>query len=135
MLQLAIKYTKYGRNLMAVLITATVIGTPSVALAGTTCGGGSGQSPVKTTIDLGCRGQGNPIEDMIFAFIRFLSMGVGLVLVGSFIVGGIQYSASRGDPQATAKAVGRIQATFIALLIYIFGYAFLNYIIPGMVLR
>jgi hypothetical protein len=96
------------------------------------CGGNPG---IGISIDIGCKGQGNPIADMAFAFIRVLSAGVGLVVVGSIVVGGIQYSASRGDPQATAQAINRIRSSLYALLIYIFGFALLNYIIPGAILR
>ncbi len=96
------------------------------------CGGGDG---VKTSINIGCRGKGNPIADMAFAVIRILSAGVGLVVVGSIIVGGIQYSASRGDPQATALAINRIRSSLFALLLFIFGYALLNYVIPGQFLQ
>jgi hypothetical protein len=92
------------------------------------CGGTTAR--VYTTIDIGCKGVGNPITDAAFAIIRLLSDGVGLVVIASIIVGGIQYSASRGNPQDTAKAIGRVRASLIALLIYIFGYAILNYIIP-----
>lgn len=95
-----------------------------------------GDSPaVGISIGLGCRGKGNPIADMAFAVIRVLSAGVGLVVVGSIVVGGIQYSASRGNPQATAAAVNRIRSSLYALLIYIFGFALLNYIIPGAILQ
>lgn len=93
------------------------------------CGGGT--EAVNTSINIGCTGTGNPISDALFAIIRFLSAGVGLVIVGSLIVGGIQYSASRGDPQSTAKALGRMRSTMVALIIFIFGYAILNYVIPG----
>ena len=99
----------------------------------TTCGG-TNYHYYTPSIDIGCRGQGNPIMDALFGIIQFLSYGVGLVVVGSIIVGGIQYSASRGDPQATAMAINRIRSSLIALLIYIFGYAFLNYLLPGFVL-
>lgn len=99
----------------------------------TTCGG-TNYHYYTPSIDIGCRGQGNPIMDALFGFIQFLSYGVGLVVVGSIIVGGIQYSASRGDPQATAMAINRIRSSLIALIIYIFGYAFLNYLLPGFVL-
>ena len=86
---------------------------------------------VETSIDIGCRGAGNPIIDMMFAVIRLLSNGVGLVIIGSIIVGGIQYTMSAGDPQAAAKATGRIRATVIALGLYIFAYPLLNYVIPS----
>ena len=106
---------------------------------------GTGKDAVVTSIDFGCKGDScvtnatgiycntdhSAITDMLFAIIRFLSDGVGLVLVGSLIVGGIQYSSSRGDPQSTSKAIGRIRSTMVALLIYVFAYAILNYIIPA----
>ena len=110
------------------------------AVTGKVCGGGTdstgkANSTVTTSIDLGCRGKGNPILDLTFAVIRFLSTGVGIVLVGSMIWAGIQYTASRGDPGATAKAIGRIRSNVVALLIFIFAYAILNYIIPGQLLK
>lgn len=89
-----------------------------------------------TTIDFGCKGancKGNcsaPI-DLTFAIIRFLSAGVGLVVVASMVIAGIQYTTSRGDPQASAAAMKRIQSTVVALFIYIFAFAILNYVIPA----
>jgi hypothetical protein len=97
---------------------------------GDTCGDHK-HGEVHTTINFGCKGQGNAIADATFAIIRILSNGAGLVIIGSLIFGGIQYSASRGDPQATAAAVGRLRSNVIALLIFIFGYAILNFIIPA----
>lgn len=97
---------------------------------GKTCGGPDSDY-YTPSIDIGCRGQGNPIADALFGFIRFLSAGVGLVIVGSIIVGGIQYTGSRGDPQATAMAVNRIRSSLYALLLFIFAYAILNYLIPA----
>lgn len=107
--------------------------TTSTATAAAVNGHVCGAAPnaVTTSIDIGCTGTGNPILDATYAVIRFLSAGVGLVIVGSIVLAGIQYSTSRGDPQSTAKALGRIRSTLFALLIFIFGYAFLNYIIPG----
>lgn len=90
---------------------------------------------VETSINIGCDGKGNAILDMLFAIIRFLSYGVGLVLVASLIVGGIQYTASTGDQQATATAVKRLKSVIVALLLFIFAYAILNYVIPGAVLK
>lgn len=96
--------------------------------------GGDDANPVHTSINIGCKGSPadlNPIVDMTFALIRFLSIGVGLVIVGSFVVAGIQYTASRGDPKATEDAINRIKSTVGALLIFIFAYAILNYIVPA----
>lgn len=94
-----------------------------------TCG--SGTDSVQMSIDIGCAHKGGAITDAVFAIIRLLSDGVGLVVVGSIIVGGIQYTASAGDPGATSRAVGRIRESLIALLIFIFGYAILNFVIPA----
>lgn len=123
----------YSMLFLAVVLIAPV----GVAFAGKTCGGGvdpkdnSQNKSVITSIDIGCSGNGNPITDMTYGIIKFLSAGVGLVIVGSVVVAGIQYSASGGDPQAAAKAKARISSTLIALLVFIFSYALLNYLIPG----
>lgn len=105
--------------------------TKPLGSAGDTCGGGANNKSVDVSINIGCRGKGNAIADMAFAVIRFLSAGVGLVIIASIIVGGIQYSGSRGDPQATAMAVNRIRSSVFALFIFIFAFAILNYLIPA----
>lgn len=116
------------------LVTGLLLTTNlSRVYAATPCG--SGDSRVEPAIELGCTGKGNSILDMIFAFIRFLSIGVGLVVIGSLVVAGIQYTASRGDPQATANAMKRIYSTLGALLLYIFLFAIINWLVPGMVLQ
>lgn len=96
---------------------------------------GEGDNEVKTAIDIGCKGLGNPILDAMFAIIRFLTLGAGLVMIGSMIVAGIQYSASKGDPQATAAALKRIANTFGALLLFIFIYAIANWLVPAGLLQ
>jgi hypothetical protein len=101
------------------------------------CGGNNDptQPHIQTSIDFGCSGKGNPILDLAFAIIRFLSDGVGIVVIASVIVGGIQYTTSSGDPNASAKAVARIRAALLALVIFIFAYAILNYVLPGVFLK
>ena len=97
------------------------------------CGGG--ENAVKMSFSIDCQGRGNPIMDAVFAIIRFLSAGVGLVIVGSMVFAGIQYSSSRGDPNASALAIKRIQSNVIALLIFIFASAILDFVIPGVFLK
>ncbi len=92
---------------------------------------GARPNSVYTSINIGCYGKGQPIMDMLFAIIRFLTNGVGLVVVGSIIVGGIQYTMSRGDPQATARAVERIRNSFFAFLLFLFAFAILNFVVPA----
>lgn len=98
---------------------------------------GKGDKAVQVGFNIGCRGEAyprdnlNPIVDMAFALFRFLSIGVGLVVIGSIIVAGIQYSASRGNPQATEAAIKRISSAIIGLLLYIFMFSIINFIVPG----
>ncbi len=129
---------KIALVIIAVLTLAGPIAllAPSASASAADYCGARSQDQVKTSVDIGCVGKGNPVVDMAFAFIRFLSAGVGLVVIGSIIYGGLQYIGSRGDPGSTAAAIERIRGSVIALLIYIFAFAILNYIIPkGFLLR
>lgn len=63
--------------------------------------------------------------------INALSAMVGVVVVIMIIIGGIQYSTSADDPQAVANAKKRIMNAVLALVIFIFSYAFLQWVIPG----
>ncbi len=116
---------------------------------GTTSGGGSGNTPrpsgggsqcggdgreVGVAINIGCKGEGNPIVDMTFAVIRILSIGVGVAVVASVVFAGIQYTSSSGDPQAVAKAKERIISTVGALILYFFIFAILNWLVPNGIL-
>ncbi len=113
---------------------------------------GTGEQKVTTSINFGCRGEEcltNPTEaicqggdhtvngiiDLLFALIRFLSIGVGMVIIASIIVAGIQFTTSSGNPQTTANALNRIRDTAIALLIFIFAYAIINWLVPGQLLK
>jgi heme A synthase len=100
---------------------------------------GSGDNAVYTSIDIGCYGASchtsnpkgcNALTDATFAIIRFLSVGIGIIVVASMVWAGIQYTTSRGDPAAVSQAKQRIVNNVIALLVYIFAYAILNYVIP-----
>jgi Type IV secretion system pilin len=116
---------------ISVLIIAN-LGMSGVVNAQNACGGGDSQ--IVTSIDLGCLGKGNSIVDLTFAIIRFLSYGVGLVVATSLIVAGLQYIGSQGNPENTNNAINRIRRSVIALIIYIFAFAILNYVVPGTVL-
>lgn len=98
-----------------------------------TCG--SGDDAVSIRLNIGCKGQGNAIVDLLLAIVRLLTAGVGIVLVGSIIVAGIQYTTSAGDPNSQAAAIKRIQSTVLALVLFMLTYAIMNWIIPGQVLQ
>lgn len=91
---------------------------------------------VKTKINFGCLGTKapagtGPIEDIFFAIIRFLSNGVGVLMVIALIGAGIQYTTSEGNAEQTIKSKKRIQTIIMALFIYLFTYAILQFLIPG----
>lgn len=129
--------------LTLLLGASALVVVPSVAYAASTCpavGGtptccGKGSNAYQPSISLGCSGQGDPIMDLLFAAIRFLSYGAGLIIVGSLTYAGIQYTGSRGDPNAHALAVKRIQANVVALLMFVFAFAIVNYVVPGQILK
>lgn len=56
---------------------------------------------------------------------------VAVIIVIMITIGGIQYSTAGGDPGAVAAARKRITDAVIALVIFIFMYAFLQWIVPG----
>ncbi len=123
-------------------VSALSIPINDYATAAGQCGSNPG---VKTSIDFGCTGDQclsnpnstyctvphNPIIDLTFAIIRFLTDGIGLVIIASLIIAGIQYSLSSGDPQRLKQATSRIQSTIVALVIFVLAYAIINYLIPS----
>lgn len=92
---------------------------------------GEGADAVHVSINFGCQGKGSALTDATFAIIRVLSAGVGLIIITSIVVAGIQYTSSRGDPGQTSRAIGRIRSSLVAFLIYIFTAAMLDFVIPA----
>jgi uncharacterized protein YqhQ len=75
--------------------------------------------------------QKNPIIRDIQDIVDFLSAGVGLVVVAMIILGGIQYSIAGDNSQKITDAKKRIANALIALLVFIFLFAFVQWLIPG----
>lgn len=73
----------------------------------------------------------NPIVDDIQKVVNFLSAGVGIMVITFLIVGGIQYMAAGDNPTAVGEAKKRIFNALIALVVFIFTTAFLQWLIPG----
>lgn len=71
------------------------------------------------------------IVGYIVMFINVLSAAVGVVVVIMIAVGGIQYTTSRDDPQMVSVAKQRIQNAVLALVFYLFAFAFLQWLVPG----
>jgi hypothetical protein len=67
-------------------------------------------------------------------FIMALSALVGVVVVAMVALGGIQYSASRDNPQEAQAAKTRIRNALLALVVYMFAWLILQWLIPGAIL-
>lgn len=93
-------------------------------------GCGDQTAPADTDCSTGL-GSCRLVQTYLQPFMKFLSAFVGLAVVISVIVGGIQYSSSAGDPQKASAAKNRIRNAIIALVTYIFLFALLNFLIPG----
>ncbi len=80
-------------------------------------------------------GEKNPdhcgILDFLVIFINILSALIGIVIVGSIIYGGIQYSTAGSDPQKVSAAKNRIRNAIIAFIFFLFSYTILNFLVPG----
>jgi len=63
--------------------------------------------------------------------VSVLSGLVGIAVVGTIILGGIQYSAAGDKPEALQKAKQRITNGLLALGVFLLIFAFLQWIIPG----
>jgi len=63
--------------------------------------------------------------------LKLLAAVFGTIAVISVIAGGIQYTSSSGDPQKVAEAKKRLVNTIIAVVAFLFMYAFLQFLIPG----
>lgn len=63
--------------------------------------------------------------------INVLSAIVGLVIVISIIFAGFQYMTARDNAAQVSAAKNRILMAVVSFLLYIFAFAFLQWLIPG----
>lgn len=71
------------------------------------------------------------ILKLVVTLTNILSAIAGVVIVMMLIVGGIQYSAAGSNPQTVSAAKEKMRNALLALFIFTFMYAFLQWIIPG----
>jgi hypothetical protein len=89
------------------------------------------KDPVITEKQLNQGLQQNKIVQDLQEIVNFLSAGVGIVVTGAIIVGGIQYSIAGDNQQKLTDAKKRITNAVIALAMFIFMFAFIQWLIPG----
>ncbi len=131
-------------NTKRILIIVAFVAASTLAVMAPTVSATTPDDPVEqapTSVPNDCNATGGNINQgncgiirYLVMFINILSALVGIVVVGSIIYGGIQYSMAGSDPSKIGEAKNRIRNALIALLFFIFGYSFLNYLVPGGVL-
>lgn len=88
---------------------------------GNGCNGNSAQTCLKN----------NKIVKDINTIVNFLAALIGIVVIGVIILGGVQYTLAGDNATATGAAKQRIINGLIALVAFIFTFAFLQWLIPG----
>lgn len=73
----------------------------------------------------------NVIIKDIQKIVNFLSALVAVVVIGSIMVGGIQYALGGDSAEKVGAAKKRIGNSLYAFLIFILTFAFLQWLIPG----
>lgn len=71
------------------------------------------------------------VLDTMVNIVRFLTVGVGAVLVVMFGWAGFRYLTARDNSSQVADAKQHMFYVILALFLYLFGFALLNWLIPG----
>jgi hypothetical protein len=73
----------------------------------------------------------NQIVKDLNKIVDFLSVGAGIIIIGTIMLGGIQYTLAGDNANATGAAKKRIINGLIALAIFLFSFAILQWLLPG----
>lgn len=115
------------------------------APAGSTSGGvacpDEGDCAKKTAFAFNCGGANTSattnvgLSCLFITVINFMSVAVGLAVVGGVTVGGIMYSTSGGSPGKTQQGVKIIVNSLIGLVLWLMLWAIVQFLIPGGVFK
>lgn len=75
--------------------------------------------------------ENSPIFKVLLFIVNILTTLVGLAAVGGIIAGGIIYSSARDNAEQTKKGITYVVNAVLAILLFAFMFAILNFIIPG----
>lgn len=97
------------------------------------CVDGHGQEVITSVIDCSSVAQGgkNIIWTILTIAVNFLAAGVGIVVVAGIVFGAITYATAAGSAEQAKKGIGFVRNAVIALLLFIFMYAIINFLVPG----
>ena len=114
---------------------ATAMPSPARNFAAASCTSGQINGTFDDNVCCPAGSQGNGTACFFAKYVNpviaLLSAVVGIVVVISLIVAGIQYSSAQGDPGKIQAAKQRITNSLIALFAFFFLFAALNWLVPG----
>lgn len=125
-----------------ILIATLLLGTLSFVIPAASAAAAPVKCPTGSTLlsgsDTVCCPTGSETSgtDCLFAkyinpTVKLLSVAAGIAVVIGIIMGGVQYSASAGDPQKAAQAKGKITKALFGLVTFLFLYSALQFFSPG----
>jgi hypothetical protein len=102
----------------------------------TTCKDGKGVKLGTAGLGTKCVGDSNtnPIYALLQVVSKWLIGLLGLVFVLIVVISGFQYIVSRGNPDETKSAKGRLEHAVIGIVLLVLMTAILNTLIPGGIL-
>lgn len=115
------------------ITTFTALGAlVPLSVSAATCTDSDGQTV--TTSVLACpSGQAGRelIWEILTIGVNFLAAGVGLAVVAGIVFGAVTYATAAGSADQAKKGIGYITNAVIALLLFVFMYAIINFLVPG----
>lgn len=87
--------------------------------------------PKKTNVIPCVNGGNGSIWNLLTVFVNFLAAGVGVAVLIGIIFGAFLYASAGGSADQAKRGIGYVRNALIALLLFIFMYAIINFIIPG----
>ena len=126
----------YGKRMVVSLALLGSLAAPLGVTGTVVAQSGTTQHPSAVAND--CRvpyTQLNKDNCKIIAYIiivtNTLSAVAGVVIAASIVAAGIQYSSAGANPQQVAAARQRMVNAVLALLVFAFGYAVVQWLVPG----
>lgn len=111
-------------------------GVVAAADSNNSCPNNEGDCAKKTAFSFGdCKTDDVGITCLYTEVLRFLSIAVGIAVVGGIAVGGIVYSTAAGNSSKTQKGVSIISNSILGLVLYLLAFALINFLVPGGVFK
>jgi|GEM_PF-3946828 len=85
-----------------------------------------------TAFDFGdCDNKAVGIQCLVNEILLFMSIAIGILVVGGVTWGGIIYSTSQGNPAQAQKGTTIIGNSALGLILYLLLYAIVEWLVPG----